>query len=45
MNLLNTLFKSEKQVIQEIHDSFDNAQEELLAQATEVIERHKPNRS
>ncbi len=30
MNLLQNLFKDEKVIIQEIHDSFDNAQDELL---------------
>ena len=45
MNLLQNLFKNEKIIIQEIHDSFDNAQDELLKQATSIIEQHKPNLS
>lgn len=35
--------KTEKQIIQEIHDSFDNAQDELLRQATFIIEKHQPS--
>jgi len=31
------IFKTEKQVIEEIHSSFDNAQEELLAQALKIM--------
>lgn len=42
MNLIKNLFKSEKQIIQEIHDSFDGAQDELLKQAISIIEQHKP---
>lgn len=34
---MDLLFKSENQIIQEIHNSFDNAQEELLAQAYKII--------
>ena len=45
MNLLQNLFKDEKVIIQEIHDSFDNAQDELLKQATSIIEQYKPNLS
>ena len=45
MNLLQNLFKDEKVIIQEIHNSFDNAQDELLKQATSIIEQYKPNLS
>ena len=45
MNLLQNLFKDEKVTIQEIHDSFDNAQDELLKQATSIIKQHKPKLS
>lgn len=45
MNLLQNLFKDEKVIIQEIHDSFDNAQDELLKQATSIIKQHKPKLS
>lgn len=38
----NNLFKDEKVIIQEIHDSFDNAQDELLRQATRIINLHTP---
>lgn len=39
MNLLQNIFKDEKVLIQEIHDSFDNAQDELLKQAIFIIEQ------
>lgn len=42
MNLLQSIFKDEKVIIQEIHDSFDNAQEELLKQAHRIIGANKP---
>jgi len=50
MNLLQKMFKNEKVdvqvdekvIIQEIHDSFDNAQDELLKQALSIIELHEP---
>lgn len=45
MNLLRKITKKEKEIIQEIHDSFDNAQDELLKQATYIIEQHKPKSS
>lgn len=38
------LFKNEKEVIQEIHDSFDNAQEELLQEANAIIGQYDTER-
>lgn len=43
MNILERLSKSENDIIQEIHDSFDNAQDELLEQANEIISRFNPD--
>ncbi len=45
MKAITNLFKvapvkTEQEIIQEIHDSFDNAQEELLSQAMAIINNH-----
>lgn len=43
MKNLLSVFKSETQIIQEIHNSFDNAQDELLSQAKAIIESCENN--
>ncbi|MGH1338594.1 MAG: hypothetical protein ACRBFS_20940 [Aureispira sp.] len=40
MKLLKRLFKNEREIIQEIHNSFDNAQENLLKEAEGIIMSH-----
>lgn len=45
MHLLDGFTKSDKEIIEEIHSSFDNAQEELLQQAMKIINDTKSNLS
>lgn len=43
MNLLQRIFKNDNSIIQEIHDSFDKAQDQLLEEAIAIINSHCPS--